>query len=365
MLRNTILRVNLSALRSNLRLLKKKSGSVFFCPMVKADAYGLGAQRVASLFEEEGVDALGVALVEEGVELREAGIRSPILIFGGLGGPEDVKVIEENKLTPVVSSRRELEILESCLKGPLAIHLKLNTGMNRLGFSPQEFQEVNAKVLHSYKLRMEGVCTHLVQAEDWGRLESLSQKQVSLFLDAVKSLPEGVILHVFNSSGILSGAVEQVPLGVRPGIALYDGPSRLGFQPVVQWESEVLALHEVCPGEGISYNWTWVAKEKSIIAVIGVGYADGYRRALSNCGKILIKGKRAPVVGTVCMDYIAVDVTHIKNVGVGEKVVLLGTMGKEEISVQEMASWMQTISYEILTGIGKRVPRVYIEANVR
>lgn len=367
MFRSTRVQVDLSALKSNLQLLKNWNGSDFFCPMVKANAYGHGAVYVAQAVSEVGVDAMGVALVEEGLELRMAGIETPILVFA----PFDLAAASAmltHQLTPVVSRFEDLEALASLkTKTPLDIHIKFNTGMNRQGFDESDLPRLRQALQNSAQINIKGLCTHLTHGEDVCSESDISEKQ----LQKLKSMSQGFsgCMHAHKSASLSTyakhGRLKPPGIGARPGIAMYGLPHEgrdvgPGLKPVLRWFTHLTHIHYVNVGDGVSYGSRWRASRRSVIGVVPIGYGDGYSRALSGKAPMLFRGKRVKNVGMVCMDYIMVDLTDAVQNGpprAGEEIVLIGRQGGDEISAGELAVIAGTISYEIVTAIRSRVAR--------
>jgi alanine racemase len=341
--------------------------------MVKADAYGHGAVEVSRKLEERGVRALGVATVEEGVELRAAGIRSQILVMGGLmgmGSPASQKMVEA-RLTPVIHSSGVLASIEQAAAAAgtnVAVHLKIDTGMSRLGVRPEALPAVLARLQECSHLCVEGVMTHLADAAD----ETFTALQMESFRACHQEIAGALgavrIWHIANSIAAIRGWPVEIDHAeecwVRPGLALYgevdlDHPLRAELQPAMALESRVMLLKRVPAGTAVSYGCTFRTARPTRLAIIPIGYADGYPWALSGKASVLVRGKRLPVVGRVTMDMIIVDVTDLADVVVGDSVILMGADGKDRISVREWASWAGTIPYEIFCDISKRMPRVY------
>ena len=367
--RQTLSLIDLDALCWNYRQVRAKVGSgVKILSMVKANAYGHGARRIAEVLAAEGCDAFGVATLEEGLELREAGIGAPILVVGGTY-PEQLNLLKENKLTPVVHDAESLARLDDAArKRGLAfkVHLKIDTGMGRIGFLSADFASWLPLLKQLRALEIEGVFSHFSHADNVAG--DYTRHQVGIFYDLVKRLrTEGIspaLVHIANSAATITLPDAYFNM-VRPGLMLYGiypaaaMAGQISLQPVLSWKSRVLQLKKVPAGASISYGRTFITRRESLIGTVPVGYADGYSRRLSNVGAMLVRGQRAPVAGTVCMDLTMIDVTDIGGVQQGDEVVLLGRQGNAVISADEMAAWSNTISYEILTSIGTRVPRIY------
>ncbi len=387
-LRPTLARINLANIRHNFRTLKalQLSGgdfsSSFFCPMVKADAYGHGAIEVSKAVLAEGAEHIGVATIEEGIELRQAlGSQPRILTFAPLSLESALAAIEAD-LTPVISSWFDIELLEKCLhsKAQFPVHLKFNTGMFRLGFHVQE-AETLAKHFYSHaQFELQGVCTHLTDGEDAHRPQGQTALQIKNFLLVTRAFQsEKIFHHALNSSALLARSTSDArlaPLGARTGISLYGikpsllepSPAELkkwqaiDLKPALSFETKIAITQAVEKGQAVSYNRRWTSEKKSLVGVLPVGYADGYHRRLSNRSRALIRGRSVPVVGTVCMDYTLIDATALgfesKDL-YGESVILIGSQGSEVILASELAELSGTNPYEILTSISRRVPRVY------
>jgi alanine racemase len=366
--RPTVGEVDLGALEFNYRQIKKRiPEDVKLLAVVKADAYGHGAVPISLRLEKLGVEFLGVAIPEEGVELRRGGVKTPILILGGIFGNE-VDQIFRFRLTPVIFKKDSLRILSreaERRKRKVKVHLKVDTGMGRLGVPLNLWSDFLREVTRFPRIETEGILSHFAMTDEE---KGFTQNQWRAFQEAVTSAQElGICcpyLHMANSAILTTFPAYSARL-VRPGIMLYGSypaptfRSRIPLKPVMTLKTHIHFLKSVPPGTRISYGGMFKAKRKSLIATLPIGYADGYSHHLSNHGEVLIHGKRAPVVGKVCMDFIMVDVTHIPRVSVGDEVILMGRQGKEQITPEEIAEKINSISYEVLCSIGKRVPRVY------
>jgi alanine racemase len=361
--------VDLDALIWNFRQIRSKVGpQVKVLSMVKANGYGHGARAVAKALAGEGSDAFGVATLEEGIELRQAGIHAPILVLAG-AYPDQIDLFFENRLTPgihALESLNELDTAAHSRNKTLNVHLKVDTGMGRIGLLPVEVDSWLPKIKDLRALKIEGVFSHFSHAESVEG--SYTQQQLRLFRKVVERLrAEGVappFVHLANSAATITLPAAYFDM-VRPGLMLYGvypSPAMQGqisLKPVLSWKTRILQLKRVSAGSSISYGQTFVTKRESLIATLPIGYADGYPRLLSSRGQVLVRGKRAPVAGRVCMDLTMIDVTDIEKIQPGDEVVLLGRQGDAEISADEMAAWANTISYEILTSISSRVPRIH------
>lgn len=375
-IRPTRAEVRLNALRHNFDEVRQLVGpKVETLAVVKANAYGHGSTSVAHTLVAAGARFLGVALIEEGLELRHAGIRAPILVLGGsYAGGYDALVA--NALTPVVYRPEHLQGVSDAAEragvASVPVHLKIDTGMGRIGVVPDELPEFLDKLVKVPRLELEGVASHFANA-DLADAE-LTQVQVERFKAAL-ALIRGRgftprFRHLANSAGVMDRPDVRDGLElnlVRPGLMLYGvspAPSlaaKLSLQPVLQWKTGITHLKRVPVGTPISYGSTWVAQRPSDIATLPIGYADGYNRHYSSKAFVLVRGKRAPIVGRVCMDMCMIDVTDIPGVSMGDEVVLLGSQGDETVSAEELATLSHTISYEVLCAVGARVPRVQVE----
>ena len=362
--------VDLAVISDNIQKIKEKIGpDVKVLAVVKTDGYGHGAVAMAHVLNEIGVYAFGVATIDEARELRASGIRNPILILGYVF-PNDLQdVIDYNVTSTVFSVESARMIADYAMKrGKTAkIHIKLDTGMGRIGFIPSESSAEEIKQIFKLpNIEVEGIFSHLATADEMDK--SGAVEQAEMFEKFVKELEtEGCyfpIKHICNSAGVL-GMENNYDNMVRAGIIIYGlYPSdyvdkSIGVEPALELVSHVAYVKEVGPGTTVSYGSTYVTDKQTKIATIPVGYGDGYPRALSNRGRVLINGCYAPIIGRVCMDQFMVDVTDVPNAKQGDEVVLIGKQGDSEITTDEVAETAGTINYEIICGINKRVPRIY------
>ena len=386
MYRKTFAEINLDHLKFNLETIRKNFSDDFLCPMVKANAYGHGDVQIAQCLEKAGVQALGVCLIEEGLILRQAGIKSQILVFRGFDR-EGAREILKHKMTPVVSSWKHLEHLEAVAAEMVSVHLKFDTGMNRLGFSIGEAQKLFDYFWQNKKIRLEAILTHLSQAEDGFQDQGVTREQLLKFnplLEIFKAL--NVKIHTLNSAGILSflkikseknskHLLTSRNWGLRPGLMLYgynpiEADFKFHLKPVMSLKSVAGVFRQLKKGEGVSYGSTWRSTKDSIIAVVPIGYADGLHRLLSNKAEALFLNHRVPLVGQICMDFVMLDVTEVaqKKPFDPEKeheIVFFGSSADGNfISANEQAKKAGTIPWEILTSIGERVPRQYLGSAV-
>ncbi len=371
--RPTRAEVNLANLRHNLRYVQRAAGGAAVWAVLKADGYGHGAKAVARTLERAGADGICVALLEEGIELREAGIRVPILITGGYYGRAWGELLRHD-LTPVVHDPAQLDALADEVKfsaaEPINIHVKIDTGMARLGILPKDVPAL-ARALHRCpEVKLQGLMTHFACA-DSSDPESIDH-QLDLFEQASAALRrEGIepaFHHAANSAALLKSPRSCLDV-VRPGIALFGVQPNPGIaselRPVMRVRSEIVALRDLPTGSPVGYGATFSTTRPSRIATVPVGYADGFCRGLSNRGALLVRGKRAPVAGAVSMDMTMLDVTEIDDVRVGDECVVLGAqkgpLGQDQISAEDLAVQLGTIPWEVLTDISRRVPRFYRE----
>ncbi len=366
--RPTIAEIDLRALAFNYRQIKKSiPKGVSILAVVKADAYGHGALPVSLKLEGMGVGYLGVAIAEEGVALRKGGVRAPILILGGFFQEGEEEILRYG-LTPVVFDIESLRRLSKAAKKrrrKAKVHIKVDTGMGRLGVPYRDFLDFLKEMIEIPNIEIEGLLSHFAMT-DGEEVYTLSQWEK--FQEAiVQAKSMGVssrYIHMASSATSIAFPNYSGNM-VRPGIMLYGSyPSpffekRIELEPVLTLKTRIHFLKWVPTGTRISYGGTFITRRKSRIATLPIGYADGYNTRLSNQGEVLIRGKRAPVIGRVCMDLIMVDVTDIPDVSHGDEVILIGRQGKEQITADEMARKIGSIPYEVLCMIGKRVPRIY------
>jgi len=367
-IRPTTATIDLERLRSNLEAIKALVGEdVGVLCAVKGDAYGHGAIKVAQTLQDAGCEWFGVALVEEGLRLREAGIHVPILCLEGVG-PAGADAAMRSRLTPVLYDLDEAERIDRAASRrhePCGVHLKVDTGMGRLGVPLPDWEGFLDRLTQYRWIRVDGIMTHLSTAE--AQSTTVTDEQARKFLEAVRAArSRGIrptMLHMANSAALLGYPRLRFDL-VRPGLLVYgvhpspDSSAQVDVAPVMSVKTRVLFVKDVPPGVGISYGRKFVTERPSRIATLPVGYADGYPRALSNRGEVLIHGERAPIRGAVCMDLVMIDVTDVATpVRAGDEVVLLGEQGDQRITVEELASHAETIPYEILCGFSERVPR--------
>lgn len=371
-LRPTRAVINLGALDHNYREIKGRlPKGVGILAVVKADAYGHGSIEVSRRLEALGCEFLGVALCEEGVRLREAGIKIPILVLSGFFESQ-VEVLTRFNLTPVVFDPSHLHLLNRVGEKEgrrIGVHLKVDTGMGRLGLLPEEVPSFIEELESFPYIYLEGLLSHLAEAED--EEGTFSKEQVERFERVLQILRRSrlnpLYVHIANSAAIFTLPSFLFNL-VRPGIMLYGSyPSealrrKVTLKPLMTLTTRILQVKRVGKRVPISYGREFVTERESLIGVIPIGYGDGLPRSLSNRGYVLVRGRRVPIVGRICMDLTMIDLTDVGEVSVNEEVVVIGRQWGEEITIEEFAELSGTISYEAFCRIGSRVPREYIRS---
>ncbi len=364
--RPTMATVDLNALTHNYQEMARRIGDRKVLAVVKAQAYGHGAIPVSRRLVELGIHMLGVALVEEGRDLRDAGITAPILVMAPVF-PGQADVIVGAKLTPVVYTLAVARALSDAVAGmgrTLGVHVKIDTGMGRIGLSPEEAVDFIVAVGKLPGLAVEGLMTHFADADL--RDKAFAWAQMDRFESLIRLLEaKGITIplrHAANSAAVLEYDRALLTM-VRPGLMLYgynplESRVSADLRPVLSLVTRVAFLKRVPAGVPISYGRTFVTNRESLIATIPLGYADGYSRGLSNKGEAIVRGARVPVAGRVCMDMTMLDVTDVPGVAEGDEVVLIGEQGNERITADDIAARTGTIAYEVLCGISCRVPRV-------
>lgn len=370
--RPTAARVDTGVLAHNLRIVANHIGAgCRVLAVVKADGYGHGAIEAAKSFVDAGAWGLAVSLVEEGVELREAGIFGPVVVLGGVP-PASADVLVHRRLRPVVWSVDHLEMLASAVRRagarPLPVHLKIDTGMSRLGLLPRDLPPLLDWFVRDAgrTLELEGVMTHLACADEIDD-ELSSARQLASFSECLGTIAarglQPTLRHACNSAGLVRFRGAHYDM-VRPGIALYGAASgrevELGaLRLAMSVHARVLGIRELPAGVRVSYGGNAQLERDSRLAIVPVGYGDGYPRAMSGRAQMLVRGHRCNVLGNITMDVCMLDVTDLPDVRVGEEVTLLGRQGAGAIDLYELAQWAGTVPYEITCGISKRVPRRY------
>lgn len=359
--------IDLSAIRHNFLVLRKLAGKTKILTVIKADAYGHGMLAVAKVLVKEKVDFIGLSNLTEGIALRKAGIKTPVLLFETTLA-EQAKDIVDYCLTPTVCTYELAAALDSCArkrKRVVDIHVKVDTGMGRLGIWHEEALGFIKKLSRLPNLRIQGICTHFPSA-DTDR--AFTRKQIQQLADLVSQLRENGLavpyVHAANSMGLAGYKTDILNLA-RPGLMLYGLYPRLELEkkirlrPAMSVHSRIIFLKRIEKGRSISYGRTFVARRPMTVATLPIGYSDGYLRGLSRKADVLVGGQRCPVLGRVTMDQIVVDVSRIRNPRLGMPVVILGKQGRHEVSADELAQLAHTISYEIICSFGSRLSREY------
>lgn len=374
---------NLRAIARHVNPARKSRGAkrVQVLAVVKGNGYGHGAVDVARVFAAAGADWLGVTCSAEGAELRDAGLRQPILVMTGFWAGEERRLLE-HKLTPAVTRCEQLRLLERAAARSgrsrgrrFDFHLKVDSGMNRLGISPHEIGCFARTLADCPHLRLVGTFTHFASSDDFTSQQTARQEQAfRLTLDAMRALGLNPgIVHMANSAAVVSRPETWADM-VRPGAILYgyhqfyDPPemrteamATLPIEPALSFKTRVVSLRALGRGDAVGYGAHFVADRPSRIAIISAGYADGLRRELTNRGRVILRGKFAPLVGVISMDLAAVDVTDVEGAAVGDTVTIYGTDGAAAQNASDIARLLGTVSSDVLCSLGKRVPRFYLE----
>ncbi|MCX8156839.1 MAG: alanine racemase [Verrucomicrobiae bacterium] len=364
--------VDFDALRSNLAWLRHRVGPhTRILTVVKADAYGHGLKQIAALLMQSGTDIFGVANLTEARSVRLVGRGWPVLMLGACL-PEEIPIAVRDGIMPTLSTLAEARAFSREARRQnktVEVHLKVDTGMGRLGARPEEAAQLARSIARLPGVRLAGLMTHFSSAEDDAEFTRQQRERFSMVLRAIEA--GGVVVpyvHACNSGGVLWEPEAHFNL-VRPGLLVYGiippGKRRPAsvlarhLKPALQWKSRVTLVREVPQGTPLSYGHTYITPRPMRVAVVGCGYGDGYMRAASQRAAMLIRGRLCPVLGRVTMDQTLVDVTPLPQVKAGEEVVLLGRQGNKEITAAQLAGWFGTIPWEVLTNISYRVPRVY------
>jgi alanine racemase len=372
--------VSLKAIQGNLKVVRRQIGpKPKILAVVKSNAYGLGAVPVSKALEKAGADWFGVTCTNEGIELREAGIRKRVLVLTGFWPGEEKRLLK-NRLTPVVTRPDDVRLLERAAKAVggktsrVPFHLKINTGMNRLGIAPEELESFAVVLADCRHIALEGTFTHFASAEDFSARQTDDQEQ--LFRQCLARMRElGVspgIVHMANSGAICARPNTYADM-VRPGAVLYgyyqsfDPPQkgqevreRLPIEPCLSLRARIITLRDVPAGEGVGYSARFLTERPTRIAVINAGYADGILRQRTNRGCALVRGRRVPLVGTISMDLTTLDVTDVPGVQLGDIVTLYGKDGTDSLVVSDVAREIGTVTSDLLCALGRRVPRYYV-----
>jgi alanine racemase len=338
-------------------------------PVIKANAYGHGGIALAKEAQKAGVQWIGVSSIDEGIQFREAGIKTNILVLGSIFPLSNLAVAVAHSLTPTLSSMAGVTALEDLavsINKKLNFHLEIDTGMGRVGALPDAALPIIQKIAMTPEINMSGMYTHFAVADTD---PVFTRKQLDAFLKVVKyaktSFGLKFVTHAANSAALFRDKKTHLDM-VRPGISLYGlSPFRnaerfMTLKPVLSWKTKIIFMKRVPAGFCVSYGRTYVTNRASVIATIPVGYADGYNRLLSNKGDVLVRGKRCPIAGRVTMDMTMIDVTGVKGVSLGDEAVLIGAQGKEQIKADELAKIQDTINYEVTCAISPRVPRIVV-----
>lgn len=370
--RPTWAEIDLDRLGENFRSIKHFCGDdILYMAVIKADAYGHGAVECAKRLEEEGADWFGVACLEEAVELRQAGLTHPILVFGGVWPGQEISFLNFD-LTPMVFTLDQAERLNdagSRANKVVGLHVKVDTGMNRVGFRLEKVANAARRLSELKNLRIDGLMTHFAVADALEETD-FTNKQIAKFAVALDLFLEaghrpdivdlanspGAVVHPHSRSKMvrIGGLLYGIADDILPGDI--DKPS---VQPVMSVYTRVAMVKSVPKGESIGYGRTYTANRDSLVATVPIGYNDGYDRTLSNIGEMLVRGTLVPVVGRISMDWITLDVTDLPAVEVGDRVTVIGSDGNDRVTVEDIARKIDTISYEITCGIAPRVPRLY------
>lgn len=364
--------IDLSALRENLAWIRHAVGAEQrIITVVKADAYGHGLKQIAALLMQSGTDVFGVANLTEARAIRSVGKGWPILMLGACL-PDEVEAAVRDQVMPTISSLAEAQSFSAAgakLRRTVDVHLKVDTGMGRLGAKPKEVASLAQAITQLPHLNLRGLYSHFSSAEDDAKYSCLQRELFVSIVDEIKTLglkPD--FIHLRNSGGVIFEP-DTVSNTVRPGLLVYGiippGKRRLpsGLQgklcPALTWKCQVSYVKTVEAGQRLSYGGTFTATKRMKVATISAGYGDGYLRSGSNHSKVLFDGRLCPVLGRVTMDQMLVDVSRVKSVSAGDEVVLLGKQGKKEITAAQLADWLGTIPWEVLTSITYRVTRLY------
>lgn len=359
--------VDLDAIVHNVRIAQRYARGSALCAVIKANAYGHGAVDVARALKQAQVPWLAVALVEEGFALRQAGTQGPILVLAGNYQHAWQQVIALG-LTPTISSMQDVAQFAQVLgSATLEVHLEVDTGMRRLGIDLDALPAFLTQMQRYPQLRITGLMSHLSHADKPDAPQNQAQWQQMLAAEAQvqRAGHKLVWRHMLNSGGLVCMQQQPPKELVRCGLMLYGDQPCVGFaypdlRPAMTWRTRPVMLRDIPEDCAVSYGARWTSHRPSRIATLPVGYADGYRRAFGNRGHVLIRGQKAPVLGSVCMDMCMVDVTDIPDVTLDDEVVLLGTQKQATITADDLATWSDSLSYEMLCGIAARVPRRYV-----
>jgi len=368
LIRPTWVEVNLDNVIYNFLKIKEFVGNKKVIGVVKADAYGHGAIEISKVLERYGAYALATASLEEALNLREAGISLPILVLGYVD-PAALDIASRQNIAVTLFDKnflKRLKIYNSRAKSLLNVHINVDTGMGRIGIAPEELLPVVKSIKDLSNVHFQGLYTHFATADNDLQF---AEEQLKIFNELIKNLLRNEIkpelIHCANSAAILTIGKKSYFNAVRPGILLYGLPptpvKNFPLKPVLSFKTRIIYVKKIGPGKSISYGRTFIANREMLVATIPVGYADGFSRGLSNMGEVLVKGRRAKIVGNVTMDQTVIDVTGFPYIHPGNEVILIGRQGDEEITATEIADKIGTINYEIVSRIGKRVKRIFFK----
>ncbi|HHT9107559.1 MAG TPA: alanine racemase [Candidatus Wunengus sp. YC63] len=368
--RPTWVEIDLNALRHNLLALRKWVGpQIKILGIVKADAYGHGDYEVSRVLLNNGGEMLGIAILEEGIQLRDKGIKAPLLLLGGIF-EEQIDTVIQYGLTPTIYDLKLAEVLSKrayYFNTIMKVHVYVDTGMGSIGVKHDKAVEFVKFARNLKNLLIEGIYTHCSSSDEKdSAFTNLQMKRFRDVLDALDASKACIPLRHMANSGAILGYPEAYFNMVRPGLSLYglypseDVSRDIGIRPVMSFKTRVIHIKDMESGDVVGYGRTYRITKPARVATLPLGYDDGYNRLLSNQGEVIIRSKKASIIGRVCMDQCFVDVTNIKDISVGDEVVLYGSQGQETIPIESIAKQLNTIPYEVTCSISKRVPRIYI-----
>jgi len=367
--RPTWVEIDLNALRHNLLAIRKWVGpQIKILGIVKADAYGHGDSEVSRVLLNNGVEMLGIAILEEGIQLRDKGIKAPLLLLGGIF-EEQIDTVIQYGLTPTVYDLKLAEVLSKrayYFNTIMKVHVYVDTGMGSIGVKHDKAVEFVKFAKNLKNLLIEGIYTHCSSSDEKdSAFTNLQIKRFRDVLDALDASKACIPLRHMANSGAILGYPEAYFTMVRPGLSLYglypsaDVSRDIGIRPVMSFKTRIIHIKDMESGDVVGYDRAYRITKPTRVATLPMGYADGYNRLLSNQGEVIIRSKKASIIGRVCMDQCFVDVTNIKDVSVGDEVVLYGRQAQESIPIESIAKQLNTIPYEVTCSISKRVPRIY------
>ena len=365
------LEIDLKALKNNYKFIRSRiKNKSKIAAVVKADAYGHGAIKIAKKLDNLGVEYFCVGSPDEGVELREAGIEKPILVLAEVLESQYKDILKGN-LIQTAASKKTLNSLNQYaekMNENIKVHLKIDTGMGRIGFFPEKISDIFELAQNLKNIEVEGIFSHFARADEYNK--DFSYQQLEKFKRAVKKIKriasKDLLYHIANSAAVIDLPETSFDL-VRPGIMLYgmepsqELKNKNNLQPLLSFKTRVTEIRELPAGFPVSYGSTYKTKAKEKMAVLPVGYKDGYPRLLSNKGEVLINNKRVPIRGKICMGQTIVSIDHLNNVEIGDEVVLIGSQGEEEIKAAEIAEKCGTINYEIICNLSDKLEKKYLE----